>query len=156
MKTIAFHLNSAYSRLMNIHGEPRPVALGYALGVFMATTPLMGVHCILAVMLASVFRWNRLAAGIGAFHSNLLTAPLLYSSTYFIGANIIGSNVRLVMPERPAELLSKGADVLMSLTVGGFIVGIPFAIVSYYISFLIIKRYRIYYANKTNHHENKS
>jgi uncharacterized protein (DUF2062 family) len=154
MKRIISYITRAYSRLAIIHGEPRPIALGYALGVFLAASPLMGLHCILAVLISGALRWNRMAAGIGAFHSNLLTAPLLYSSTYFVGARILGSDALFIMPDKPAEWLAKGSEVFISLTVGGLIIGIPYAILSYYLGILIIKRCRSYQTLKSKSHEN--
>jgi uncharacterized protein (DUF2062 family) len=156
MKKIISHITSASSRLAGIHGEPRPIALGYALGVFLATSPLMGLHCILAVLISGALRWNRIAAGIGAFHSNLITAPLIYSSTYFIGARILRSDALFVMPGKPAELLAMGSEVFVSLTVGGLIIGIPLAILSYYMGIHIIKRYRSHLTLKSKSNDNKS
>lgn len=156
MKKINLPVRSAYSRLSGINGEPRPIALGYALGVFLATSPLMGLHCILAVLISGALKWNRIAAGIGAFHSNLLTAPLIYSSTYFIGTRFLGSEALFVMPDNPVELLARGSDVFISLAVGGLILGIPCAILSYYLGILIIKRYRSYLTLKSKSNENKS
>lgn len=156
MKTIASLVARTYNRLVNLQGEPRSVARGYALGVFLATTPLMGVHCILAVFIAGVLRWNRLAAGIGAFHSNLLTAPLLYGFTYFIGAKILKLNVNLDIPEKPFKLLSQGTNVLSSLTIGGLIIGIPLAILCYYLCYFILKRYQLFKTIKLNPNGNRS
>jgi uncharacterized protein (DUF2062 family) len=154
MKTIAAQLLRIYTRLVNIHGEPRPVALGYALGVFLAASPLMGIHCILAVSIAGALRWNKLAAGIGALHSNLFTAPVLYSTTYLIGAKILSIDASLTIPDKPFELLSQGSDIIMALAVGGIILGIPFAIICYYLSLHFLKRYQPNRTFKPNHHEN--
>jgi len=149
MKLTHYKIVRIYSRLMNIHGEPRPVALGYALGTFLAATPLMGVHCILAVFIAGVLKWNRLSAGIGALTSNLLTAPMLYGGTYYIGSKTLGMKEIFVIPGNLNDLLSQSSDMLIALTVGGFIAGIPLAICSYYICYHIIKRY-LYYKNPKN------
>jgi uncharacterized protein (DUF2062 family) len=156
MKTILLYFKEKYSRLMNIHGEPKPVALGYALGTFLAASPLMGIHCILAVSLAGALKWNRLAAGIGAFNSNLLTAPMLYCTTYFIGAKILGLKEVLIIPSKPVEMLSKGSDVIMALMLGGIILGVPLAVCGYYFSFFMVKRYRLIRTLKSNSHATKS
>jgi uncharacterized protein len=142
MKMILLHFKKKYSSLMNIYGEPRSVALGYALGTFLAASPLMGIHCILAISVAGVLKWNRLAAGIGAFNSNLLTAPMLYYSTYYIGARILGLKEVLASPSKPVEMLSKGGDVIMALLLGGIVLGVPLAICSYYLILFLVKHYR--------------
>jgi uncharacterized protein (DUF2062 family) len=156
MKKIVSYITGLYTRLADIHGEPRHIALGYALGVFLAASPLVGLHCILAVLISGALKWNRLAAGFGAFHSNLLTAPVIYSSTYFIGTRILGSDDQLIMPYSLVDLFARGPIVLVSLTVGGFILGIPCAIISYYLSIHIIKRYRSYLTFKDSSNANKS
>jgi uncharacterized protein len=142
------------SRLAGIHGEPRPIALGYALGIFLAASPLMGLHCILAVVISGALKWNRIAAGFGAFHSNLLTAPLIYSTTFFVGSRLMGFDSSFVMPHKPAELLNMGSEVFISLIIGGLFLGIPIAILSYYFGIFFIKRCRTYLNLKSNSNEN--
>jgi hypothetical protein len=155
MKKISFHLNQAYSRMMSINGEPRPVALGYALGTFLAASPLMGVHCVLAVIIAGACRWNRLSAGIGALSSNLLIAPVLYSGTYLVGSKILGLNEILKVPESFDELLSQSSEALLALSLGGIIVGIPLAVSSYFICYFVVKRYRSIQILKSESHETR-
>jgi len=156
MKNPISFIRDTFSRLAGMHGEPRPIALGYALGVFIAASPLIGLHCFIAILISGVLRWNRFAAGIGAFHSNLLTAPLIYSSTYIIGARFLGSDAILDMPVKPVEMLAKGPEVFIILTVGGLILGIPIAIMCYCLSFMVIKRYRSYKYLKSKINESKT
>ena len=47
-----------YSRFLKIRGNPKEIALGFALGLFVGMSPFMGAHTIIAVFLA--------AAGFGA------------------------------------------------------------------------------------------
>lgn len=154
MKLPASYIMKYFKRLLNIHSEPRPIALGYALGVFLATSPLMGVHCVLAVSIASALKWNKLAAGIGAFHSNLFTAPLLYSTTYCIGAKILGINAFLTFPDKLFGWFSIGSDVIMAMSVGGLMLGIPTALICYYLSFQMLKHYKLNRTSKADFHEN--
>ena len=38
----------AYSRFVKIRGNPREIALGFALGLFVGMSPFMGAHTIIA------------------------------------------------------------------------------------------------------------
>ena len=63
-------LKRAYYRFLRIRGAPEQIALGMALGVFIGMTPFLGFHTVIAVMLAAVFKWSKIAAGVGVFITN--------------------------------------------------------------------------------------
>ena len=72
-------------RLMRISSAPHDVAAGAAAGVAVSFTPLLGLHFILAALLAFVVRGNVLAAIIGTFVGNPLTFPLFWGLSYRVG-----------------------------------------------------------------------
>ena len=63
-------LQHTYERFLKIRGNPRQIGLGFALGLFLGTTPFIGLHSIVAVVLAALFKWNKIAALSGAWISN--------------------------------------------------------------------------------------
>lgn len=136
----------AYHYVMTIHGHPREIALGLALGLFVAMTPTLGFQMIIAVFLATVFRWNRFSAAAGVWLSNPLTAPFIYGLAYLVGAWVLGfENNGLpkgVDVHHIDVLLRKAPGIIWALTVGGLILGIPVAILGYYLSFSAIEKYR--------------
>jgi len=80
-------------RIFHLEDSPRRVALSFALGAFVAFSPLFGVQMALAVVLAVVLRLNRRAALAGTFLNLPWLAPAYYVSALAIGAQIIGLDV---------------------------------------------------------------
>lgn len=61
----------------NERGSPRQLAIAVALGVFVGCSPALGVHTLLALGLATLFRVNRLWTWIGSRMCNLVTLPFI-------------------------------------------------------------------------------
>ena len=83
-------LYKAYKRFLKIRGQPREIALGFALGLFVGMSPFIGLHTVIAVPLAALFKWNKLSSAISVWFTNAATAPIIYSITYLVGAKILG------------------------------------------------------------------
>ena len=75
------------------HKDPKEVALGLALGAAVSLTPLIGLHAVLAVLLASITPSNRLAAILGTQLGNPFTLPFFFWLEYKIGSWITGVQV---------------------------------------------------------------
>lgn len=137
----------AYYRFLKIRGNPREIALGFALGIFVSMTPFMGLHTAIAVPLAALFKWNKFSAALAVWISNPLSAPAIYGITYYIGAKVllIQDGYKL-----PAEFsldalfytLRSAPEIIGILTVGGIVVGLPLAVLGYYFSLKAITEYR--------------
>ena len=82
-------LYRAYERFVKIRGNPREIALGFALGLFVGMTPFMGFHMAIAVFFAALFKWNKIAAAAGGWISNPVTAPFVYAGTYYVGNKVL-------------------------------------------------------------------
>lgn len=138
----------AFARLLEIHGHPREIALGAALGLFVGMTPLMGIQMAIAIFLAALLKWNKIAAGIGVWITNPLTAPFIYGINYYVGARLI--TWKSHRPPLPAQfdldallsLVHSGPEILLILTVGGLVLGIPLAVVGYCFTLSSIQGYR--------------
>ncbi len=140
-------LKKGYERFLKIRGNPREIALGLALGLFIAMTPTMGFQMALAVCLATFFKWNKISAGLGVWVTNPVTAPVIYPVCYYIGSRIYSvPKSQTVDPGRDIKLfyslLIKAPDLFIALTIGGIIVGLPLAVTGYYFAFSAIHRYQ--------------
>lgn len=160
-----------YIRLLKIRGEPKEIALGFALGIFIGMTPTIGFQMAIAIPLASLLTWNKISAAIGVWISNPLTAPFIYTLTYYLGSNLLGlseqHNVgamisllsdipciiwRSIIGKAPenmelaktlTDILSQTSIFLWACAIGGVIVGLPLAVAAYYFSFSAVKKYQI-------------
>ncbi|RUA03494.1 MAG: hypothetical protein DSY89_00545 [Deltaproteobacteria bacterium] len=140
-------LRQAYRRFLKIRGNPHEIAAGLAVGVFVASSPFFGVHMALAVFLAAVFKWNKMAALAGVWFNNPVTMPALYSATWFAGARITGIKLAEHIPHSLSlkttyAFLLKTPVILYTLTLGGVIVGVPLAIIVYYVALGLLKKYQ--------------
>jgi hypothetical protein len=80
------------SKLLNIKAGPEKVSGSYALGVFLATTPFIGMKVFIALVLTTILKWSRLAAVIGVYHNNILNWSAVLQLCLFRG--------KLAYPER--------------------------------------------------------
>jgi len=136
------------TRFVRLKGPPREIALGFALGLYVGMSPTMGIQMAIAVGLASLFKWNMIAAATGVWISNPLTAPILYGSTYFVGKSLIGIVNHPAQPLPNPEtmtlwgLIERTPHVLWAMVLGGLILGVPVAMVGYHMSYQAILQYR--------------
>jgi uncharacterized protein (DUF2062 family) len=136
-----------YKRFLKIRGQPREIALGFALGLFIGMTPAIGFHTAMAVFFAAVLRWNKLSAAVGVWISNPFTAPILYGITYVAGAKVLGlghasGSEHEVGAASLEGLLSKAPEILWALLIGGALIGLPVALAGYYASYFAVVRYQ--------------
>lgn len=80
------------------------VAAAIALGVGVGFSPFLGVHILLALGLAFLFRLNRLDALLGQFAGNPWTLPPVYAVGYRLGRSILRYDSHTV-PRLPWEKL---------------------------------------------------
>ena len=78
-------------RILRLSASPHAVAAGVAAGVFTSFTPFMGLHFIVAFLLAYILRGNMAAAALGTFFGNPISFPFIWASTLSLGEAIIGA-----------------------------------------------------------------
>src|SRR5919199_3872465 len=89
-------LRSYLRRLLAIDDPPERTALAFSIGVCIAFSPLLGLHTILATLLAFLFRLNKVAIYTGTFVNNpfFTLVPIILAS-YGIGAFVMGRPLSL-------------------------------------------------------------
>ncbi len=136
-----------YERFVRIRGRPREIALGFALGLFIGLTPTMGIQMPIAVFFAAIFKWSKISAAFGVWITNPITAPFIYAATYFVGANLLGLETALSLPaelnwDLVRDMLGNAPVILGALTVGGILLGLPLAVLGYYLAFAAVNQYQ--------------
>jgi len=110
-----------YMTLRTEHTTPGKVAAGVAVGVFVGCSPFWGLHFALAVLLATLFRLNRVLVYAAANLANPLTAPPLIFAEVQVGHRVLlGDWLGLTMEEMAEEGLS---GLFRDFFVGSLIVG---------------------------------
>jgi len=140
-------LKKAYVRFLKIRGTPREIALGFALGIFVAMSPTMGFQMAIAIPIAAMLKWNKIAAAMAVWVSNPFTIPIIYWPTYYIGAKIMGMPLGLKAADMASgstmlALAEKAPKIFGAMTLGGVVLGLPLAAISYYLAYFAIEKYR--------------
>lgn len=154
-------------RILHLDDTPERIALGVALGFFVAWTPTIGLQMIIYVLLATVFNANKLS-GIGpVWLTNPLTAVPIYGINWWVGnvlVNGFGSRVAEGKNEAASALkLLEGTgsvwdqlfqaafwkrvgaallDMGLELWLGSFVVGAVFGVVSYFVTLRAVVVFR--------------
>lgn len=119
-------------RFSRLRGTPDEIAKGFALGIFIGMTPTFGVQMALAVFFAFLLRENKLAAILGVWISNPLTAPFIYALEYEAGRVLLGMDrVHVIQEFTFQALTSFGWEVFLPLWVGGVMLGAACAVICY-------------------------
>lgn len=134
-------------RFMRLRGAPDEIAKGLALGIFIGLTPTFGLQMIIAVFLAILLKENKIAAAIGVWVTNPLTAPFIYAAEYETGRRLLTMElVRLPSELSFSALKSISWEVLLPLSVGSLLWGAVGAVISYVAAIRlvpVIKTWRI-------------
>jgi hypothetical protein len=131
-------------KFLRLQEDPRKIAGGMALGVFIGFTPTIPFHIVGALTLATLLRVSPVTAVLGVQICNPLTIPPIYLASYKVGQFLLYRGKPLVFPE--SFSFNAWLDVLwqggVALQVGGVIIAVPPAVVAYFLTLWIVQRYR--------------
>jgi uncharacterized protein len=147
---------TAFRRLLALDDPPERTALAFAVGVFIAFSPFLGLHTLLATLVAFLFRFNKLAIYTGTFINNpfLTLVPIIFAS-YGLGARLLGRPGRLprgalalLRDSHPLtaaywhELFTHGWDILLPFTVGGLCLSVVCSLIAYPVTLHLLRASR--------------
>ena len=153
-------------RVLHIDDSPERIAGGVFAGVLIAYTPLIGLHLLIGLFVAMIFRVNKFATLSFVWISNVFTLIPIYYPSYLLGRKIL--NIFGKEPEMSLnEILRVFRGVLRELDVssiidpafwdslrhlftrvgaelfiGGILIGTVVATLAYQITVKSIKRHR--------------
>ncbi len=154
-------------RILHIDDSPHKIALGLAIGIFVAGTPTLGIRLWIIIALSILLRANKVAGLVSVWISNVFTyVPICYFS-YLIGRGVfnIFAPDRTMSKEQVAEYLNKlfaPASIVTGfftrqywrefwnltmsigpeLWIGGFVLGGLVAASSYIVCYNLVKAHR--------------
>ena len=134
-------LKAFYEQFISLKGEPKSIATGMAMGVFIGATPTIPFHTGLIILSGIIFRKNIASAILGSLViSNPLTIPFFYISEYKLGRYILRSDhFQIVFTDYSQwNVVSMGWRVAVPLLTGGVIVAFFFGILAYFITYRLL------------------
>ena len=152
--------------ILHARGSPEAVALGVAIGVFVAMTPTLGVQMIIAAFLATLLGASRVPAVLMVYISNPLTAVPIYSLCYNMGAAVLefwfGLNTPgwgaarakfAILAERGffgrlLGIIQMSGRLAIPLWTGSIAMGILGALIAYPMAVRFVKGHRLVQAQK--------
>lgn len=86
-------------RVLRVDDTPHRIAMGVAVGLFVAWTPTMGVQMILAFAVAALLRANKAIAVALVWLTNPFTMLPVYYINWFVGRTIVPTTDHLALTE---------------------------------------------------------
>lgn len=138
-------------RLLLLNDTPERIALAFSLGVFLAFSPLLGLHTVLALIFSFLFGLNRVAVLIGVFVNNPWTLIPIYGAGTWLGGLFVGFPSRPSLPAFELSSLYSSSfwielagqwPILKPMVLGSTILSFPAAILSYIAVLYMIRQLR--------------
>lgn len=145
-----------YLRLKRLRGDPRILAGGTAIGVFVGLTPTIPLHTLLVIAFTLITRTSTIA---GIITSLLVCNPLTYFPIYYFSANL-GNLItpyeinrqwletvfyQLINSETFFDsvriLGNLGYETIVVMLAGGILLALPFTVFSFYVSLYFFRKY---------------
>ena len=138
-----------WHRVTRISATPHTIALGVAIGAFVSFTPFLGLHFLIAGLIALALGGSIVASALGTAVGNPLTFPFIWLASYNLGAMLLGyrqrTRVYIDLPDHMLALVfSEPGTVwrafwaavdpyLVPMTVGGIPLGLACGVAAYII-----------------------
>ena len=141
-------LRYTWQRTIRLNGSAHSIALGLAAGAFVSASPFMGMHLLIAALIAWLLGGNIIASAVGTWAGNPISFPFIWLATFNIGHLILGTEDKAGdLPElslwlfidAPIESL---LPVILPMAIGGVFVGIVMAVATYYPSLWAVRFYQ--------------
>ena len=153
-----FNVRAAFRRLLAIDDPPERTALAFSIGIFIAFSPFLGLHTIMATLIAFAFRFNKIAIYTGTFINNpILTLVPIIVISYAVGAFILGRP--LSIPDEGIALLKEPHlftrdyyrrlfvqswnDVVWPFAIGGSVLSVVCSLLAYPLTLWALRKHRL-------------
>jgi uncharacterized protein (DUF2062 family) len=90
--------------LLHIHDTPERTAAAFALGVFIGFSPFLGLHTLIAILLAFLLNLNRVAMLLGVYSNLPWIIAGYYAFTTWLGAALTRTRLPPGFQERLTDL----------------------------------------------------
>jgi uncharacterized protein len=130
----------AVDGVLQLQDSPHRIALAFGIGIWIAFSPLLGLHTVMALGIAFGFRLSRAAMLMGAYVNNPWTIAPLYLAGTALGCALLGVSTEGLESIEWShhgvtfyrELLAHLRPYLWPYVVGNTILGVVGGVVAYF------------------------
>ena len=149
-KTAIARVRELWGKLLREDASPDQIGFGFAMGLFVRFLPIPWGHTITTLVVAFLFRINRVASlvGVELYLPLIWAVPLMYVSEYYVGSHLIGLHLKFdphLNRSNLLEWIAHGWDVVLALFIGAVVIGFPIACASF---FIVRKMAKAWQANR--------
>ncbi|MFZ3090520.1 MAG: DUF2062 domain-containing protein [Nitrospirota bacterium] len=132
--------------LLSLNDSSRHIALSFAIGVFISVSPFLGFHTIAALLIAWIFRLNKVAIMVGTYTNNPWTFAPVYGFGLWIGLKLYG--IKETMPDiswgntKIMDIFNYLKPYFMPFIIGSLLLGFVAAAISYFAVDYAVQRFR--------------
>lgn len=127
-----------FIKLARARDSTPEIAFGAAIGTFISVFPTFGLGMPLVVLLNRFFKFNLISALALSMVSNPFTSPFFMITSYKIGAIILDNHIEFNLENWKENLKNTGLTLLLGTTI---VSGIS-SVLAYYITKIIVSKYR--------------
>lgn len=148
-------LRRAFRSLLNLNDSPERTARAFAIGTLIGFSPLLGLHTIIAAIIAAIWRLNKVALFTGVYISNPWTMAPVIAASWAIG-RVFVETPPVKLPHFTFSALAStdfwqqiGSQwqQLVPFAIGSCIISIICSLVSYPLMLYVLRAYRRKYPN---------
>ena len=144
-------LRRAVAVLFHVEDTPHRIALSFGLGVFIAFSPLLGLHTLMALGIALAFRLSKAAIILGIYVNNPWTIAPMYMAGTLVGCGVLGVSTDDLAGLRFDEhgwafyrtLAHQLEPYLWPFVVGNTVLGIVCGVLAYFLLRRVLERRRV-------------
>jgi uncharacterized protein (DUF2062 family) len=144
-------LRKAITSLLKVPDTPERTAFAFSIGIFVGFSPFLGLHTIMGVAVAFLFRLNKVAVMLGVWSNVPWLLVPFYSFTTWVGIKLIGVPDGISLPDISLSdlvevefwlWLGSQWKLLIPAFVGSFVCSVIMALVAYPLALVIVRKYR--------------
>lgn len=130
--------------ILEVKDTPHRISMAFAVGIFIGMSPLFGIHTLLGLLVAYVFRLNKLTTIVGVYITNPWTIIPIYTFSTWVGARCLGVNK--ILPDIDwrhvtfSALMNDFSPLLMPFIVGTVIISVLSSGISYIVIYHLVKK----------------
>jgi len=139
-------LRDKLRQVVGVKDSPRKIAISFGIGVFIGMSPVLGLHTVLAILIAWIFRLNKFVTLVGVYITNPWTIVPIYTGATWLGAKMLG--IKHILPEIDwnniglMELIRDLEPILPPFVFGTLFVGTVSGVLGYIVTYHSVVRQR--------------